>query len=338
MESENTSAQSPVVQALAEKTTDQQTEPLDCWFPMATELGHLLRHPESAAGNLKGLAKGFVDRLHTLVQDHSDQALFVAVRALQDKRFPFCAAHAMAMAAAAGLMTQCNVGLLASRETIMQTCLLMNISQAQRLDESRFHLDRAAASAGDACLVSHAQDSVNLLRTSGFVDEDSLRLILQHHDSAAETGGSSVQVGGDQSLALIQLLERACEELSQTRRAPAVVSASHKLLFDEARMPTELALLYFRCVGLYPPGTAVQLFSGERAVVFRRGESIHKPVVQSVIGADGRWLKRPLPRDTAQAPHEIVRVLPWHTMGLPLDKALKAFWWSSAPTLAARAN
>jgi len=326
MESQSAAAPPPAVRSLVEKTVGEQGEPLDCWYPMATELGHLLRHPESASGNLSSLAAGLVGRLQTLVQDHCDQALFAAVRSLQDKRLPFSAAHAMAMAAAAGIMTHHSAELKASRDKIMQACMFMNISQAHNLDETRCHLDRSAVSASDLRLATHSQDSVDLLRTRGFTDEDTLQLILLHHRPAAEIGGPSGQALSNQPVVLIQLLELACEELSQTRRSPAVVSATRHLLFDEAHMPTELASLYFRCVGLYPPGTAVQLLSGERAVVFRRGDSIHKPMVQSLIGSDGRWLRAPLPRDTAQPPHEIIRVLPWHSIGLPLDKALKAFW------------
>jgi hypothetical protein len=331
MEPYNEPAQSKVVQAGSSDTAVNEDEPLDCWYAMVTELGHMLHQPQATASDLEGRAKSFVGRLHSLVQGRSDQALFVAVRALQDKRCPFSAALAMAMSAFACLMVEQDAELSSRREAVMLACLLMNISEANKLDETRCHLDHMEASSYDPRLVRHPEVSVDLLRRHGFTDESSLQLIVHHHESAAAGGAPTGLALTDQAVALVQLLERACEELSQTRRPPAVVSATYKALFDQARVPTALATLYFRCVGLYPPGTAVLLCSGERAVVCRKGAFINKPWVQSVVSPDGIWLKTPLLRDTADKKCEIVRVLPWHSIGLSLDKTLKAFWKASAP-------
>lgn len=74
-------------------------------------------------------------------------------------------------------------------------------------------------------------------------------------------------------------------------------------------------------MGLYPPGSFVQLESGELGVVIARGRRANLPIVASLVGRSGLPLGEPAVRDTVDKRHavkgamlpEAVKVLPPHT-------------------------
>jgi hypothetical protein len=67
--------------------------------------------------------------------------------------------------------------------------------------------------------------------------------------------------------------------------------------------------MLLKVLGLYPPGTYVQLASGEMGVVVARGAKAHTPLVAALRRADGSLLAQPLRRDTQQRAHTVQRGL-----------------------------
>jgi hypothetical protein len=70
-------------------------------------------------------------------------------------------------------------------------------------------------------------------------------------------------------------------------------------------MDAELAQVFIKELGVFPPGTYVKLQNGEVGIVSRRGENAMKPIVQAVIGPRGAPLPHPLKRDSAEADYAI---------------------------------
>jgi hypothetical protein len=62
--------------------------------------------------------------------------------------------------------------------------------------------------------------------------------------------------------------------------------------------------------GIYPPGCAVRLKSGETGIVMRRGAQANAPVVAIVTDVNGDALLSPQKRDTAAAAYAVAAVLP----------------------------
>ena len=72
--------------------------------------------------------------------------------------------------------------------------------------------------------------------------------------------------------------------------------------------PNEEVLL-LKVLGLYPPGTFVELANGEMGVVVARGAKAHTPVVAALRRADGSLMAHPMRRDTQQRAHAVQRGL-----------------------------
>jgi hypothetical protein len=64
-----------------------------------------------------------------------------------------------------------------------------------------------------------------------------------------------------------------------------------------------------RVIGLYPPGSYVELVNGDSGVVLRRGAKAHTPLVGCLRRPEGAVLLQPQVRDTALAPHAVRRSL-----------------------------
>jgi hypothetical protein len=62
----------------------------------------------------------------------------------------------------------------------------------------------------------------------------------------------------------------------------------------------EVGLDLIRNLGLYPPGTFVQLSRGDAAVVLRRGTKLNEPVVASVLNKRGEPVLAPRMFSTEQ--------------------------------------
>ena len=60
-----------------------------------------------------------------------------------------------------------------------------------------------------------------------------------------------------------------------------------------------------RTLGVFPPGTYVQLVSGEAAVVMRRGVRMNQPWVASVVDRRGSLLPKPRLHETVKGDDQI---------------------------------
>jgi hypothetical protein len=78
--------------------------------------------------------------------------------------------------------------------------------------------------------------------------------------------------------------------------------------------------------GLYPPGVAVRLKTGEVGIVMRRGLKATAPVVAVVTTRQGDALMTPQRRDTADPAHAVAAVVPLSAVRvrMPVDKLLAA--------------
>jgi hypothetical protein len=74
--------------------------------------------------------------------------------------------------------------------------------------------------------------------------------------------------------------------------------AARDACLDASGHPDSIGATLLRVVGLYPPGTFVELANGESAVVIVRGAKAHTPIVASMRRKDGGLLMQPVRRDT----------------------------------------
>ena len=175
-------------------------------------------------------------------------------------------------------------------------------------------------------LDGHAAAAAALLRTAGVDDALWLHIVERHHEAPAGPVDLSDRPG-----LLAELLRRVdiyTAKLSRraTRAPTTPLRAARLACLDASGQPDAIGAAMLRVIGLYPPGTWVELVSGELALVKRTGAKAHTPHVVALRRQDGTMLPQPTPRDTADARFHIRGSLDAREVRVRVDhlKALSA--------------
>lgn len=213
--------------------------------------------------------------------------------------------------------------------------LTMNLSILQLQDD--LQAQQAPLSAGQREVIhKHPEESAQLLRERGVTDEIWLRAVLSHHEAVDGSGYLHGRKGDEIPLPaqLLSLADVYCARISSRDYRPSLrPNAALRALFLEQgkKVRDGLASQFIKAIGVFPAGTPVRIENGEIAVVVQRGANASKPVVCSIVGAQGMPLAVPIRRDTSQANFCVKEVVSWAELGaLPSMQTL----WGKVAALA----
>jgi HD-GYP domain-containing protein (c-di-GMP phosphodiesterase class II) len=161
---------------------------------------------------------------------------------------------------------------------------------------------------------THPVRSREMLLMAGVTDSEWLRAVEQHHEEP-DRSGYPFGIGDPSELAT--LLHRAdiyTAKLSARghREAMAADRAGREIFMRDPSNPITAALV--KEFGVYPPGCFVTLASGETGIVVKRGQTVMAPIVAVMTNRYGEPLPEPIRRDSSQAPHAVIGVLPAKAM------------------------
>lgn len=271
------------------------------WLVLRDRLQGVLYQPHAASAPIEQ-----VDRLRhralELLADEPDQCLFVLFQALADPALGYCATHAM-LAAVVCELTAIKLGLSASqRKSLFRAALMMNIGMA-RAQDSLATQNVIPSEAQRMLIREHPRLGADMLHGMGLADEDALDLVRWHHEPDATSGRQ-------QNLQLRHLLRVADMFVAKmaarkTRLAMSPLGAARSMVLDASGVAPVLGSAVATAVGFYPPGTYVQLVSGERAVVAARGARAHDAHVISIVNPGGMPLIKYLYRDVRESRYAI---------------------------------
>lgn len=164
----------------------------------------------------------------------------------------------------------------------------------------------------------HPMKSVALLQENGVKDAFWLRIVGQHHERA-DGSGYPAGVSGDQveSLALLlHLAEAYCASITARGYRKAMkqkdyqhgTAALHKLHKVSKQVAPQLLPVLIRSVGVYPPGTWVELVNKEIAIVILRESDTTKPRVASFCKPEVPPFAYPIIRDTSEERYSVAGI------------------------------
>lgn len=148
----------------------------------------------------------------------------------------------------------------------------------------------------------HANASLDLLRKAGATDPLWLYTV-EHHHTGAPLQAPQDNAAGVRLANLLRRVDIYTAKLSRrgTRGAVTPATAARDTCLDASGKPDAIGATLLQVLGLYPPGTYVELASGETAIVVKRGKKAHTPIVASVRRPDWGLIMPPQRRDTARA-------------------------------------
>lgn len=282
------------------------------WMEYQVRLHNLLKLPDPSDFIIR------IEKIHHDLKEFlnrsADAALAALVYLSADEMERYSAMHAM-LTWAVCMMTARH-GFKWSEEKIDalgKAALTMNISMTDlqdRLARQQQPLDKEQ----EQIVLTHPARSRALLETLGVKDTLWLEAVEYHRDHTP--GPMSSKSEGQQ---LGRLIQRA--DVFGARMAPrlhrqslTVTAAMQASYLDEARQPDEAGAAIVKTLGIYAPGSFVQLVGGEVAIVTRRvlsrpGVMGKEPRVAVVINKDGMAVNTLLDRDTAQPAFKITGAL-----------------------------
>lgn len=214
----------------------------------------------------------------------------------------------------------------AQRRVVMCAALTMNVAILDLQDEL-FHQDSAPSPKQQAQVLEHSAKSVSMLRDMGVTDESWLLFVMQHHETIDGKGSPKGLVGAQicRAAQLLSLADRyGAMATGRGYRPAALPNVVLKQIFmDKGKgVDAGLASLLVKAVGIYPPGSLVELANGDIAVVVKRTQSANHPVARCVRTYSKEILAQPRKRLTSEPAYTISRLIPVAELGFAVNPAL----------------
>ncbi|CAD5374764.1 conserved hypothetical protein [Rubrivivax sp. A210] len=279
------------------------------WLEIVTHLDLVLRDPraEDWPARRDALHLRACDLLHR----RPDASLYHLVYESGHARGRYTARHALLALAIVELAAPKLDWEPAWIASLGCAALLMNIAAVRQQDQLAQTTLPGGASPRDPA-PEHPAQGAALLQECGLADALALAVVRLHHE-AGDALAPLANLAPERQLA--RLLRRAdlfAAQIShQAGRPPASpVQAAREACLGAGGLPDEIGGALLKAVGLYPPGSFVELASGEIAIVIGRGSRANLPHVATLIGASGTPMAEPLARDTQDRRHAVKGVVP----------------------------
>ncbi|MBU6258418.1 MAG: hypothetical protein KGL18_04080 [Burkholderiales bacterium] len=212
-------------------------------------------------------------------------------------------------------------------DSLGRAALTMNVAM-MRLQDQLAVGDQRISDAMRAEIKGHAEAGARRLLDAVLGDALAIEVVRLHHDSG-DADQALAELAPERRLArLLRRVDIYAAKIScrATRQPMSPLQAAREACLGPGGVPDEIGGALLKAVGLYPPGSFVQLVSGEVGIVVARGRRANLPYVASLVSASGMPLGEPALRDTLGARHAVkgavaahlVKVRPQHERLLAL--------------------
>lgn len=272
-------------------------EALDAWEQVMSRAHRLLRDETIDAAWITQFTE-LEAAIRQLTARDPDLALYVLIEANGSNVDHYSAQHAMTCMVIAELAAEWMEWPQEERRSLALAALSMNLSITVLQDS----LAKQSTSLSDGqrnSVATHAASSADMLVGAGVNDPLWLH-VVRHHHVVATADAIQQPDAGPRLAELLRRVDVYSAKLSRrgSRQSVTPAMAARDACLDASGHPDSIGATLLRVVGLYPPGTFVELANGETAVVIVRGAKAHTPIVASMRRKDGGLLMQPVRRDT----------------------------------------
>jgi HD-GYP domain-containing protein (c-di-GMP phosphodiesterase class II) len=281
----------------------------ESWADLHQQLT-LLLHQGAAVEDFADRFLRIEYRARALTRSRIDDSLFVLVQMLMDRRQGYSASHALLCGLVVRLVGE-TLGWSATRlQALQRAAMTMNVGMA------RLHDDLARQSAPltreqRRAVFEHPLRGESILRAVGVRDDAWLSLVRDHHEQMGGGGYPQGHVVVSDDVQLLRMADVYVARISPRLTRPGLPAprAARDVYVDASGMPTALGSAFVRTLGLYVPGSYVELASHEIAVVARRGSRANVPLVFALTTREGLARGEPPLRDTAEPAYAVKRAV-----------------------------
>lgn len=214
----------------------------------------------------------------------------------------------------------------------VSAALTMNIGMFE-LHDQLVALEGPLSEEQHAAVRAHCRLGVARLRDHGITSAAWLNAVRDHHERADGSGYPGGKRGEEigRPARLLALADVYCARVSgRDYRPPLQPTLALRWLFlnEGAALDEQLARVFIKTLGIYPPGTGVRLRNGSVAVVIKRGPAGHQPVVASLTTHDGLRTGTPIRRRGDVEAHNVSDVVDLGALDIEVN--MEALWGADA--------
>jgi len=290
------------------------------WTQLAHMLDAALREPD-AGGVWIARVRSVHERLRALVLRRFDASLYHLIYTAGHSTASYSSHHALLCTLMAGECARTAAWPANEVESLERAALTMNVAM-KRLQDDLAARDLTITPELREQIRAHPESGAALLRAAGVDDALWLDAVRLHHDDDAKAKAFDALTPAERVARLLRRVDIFTAKMScrATRTPMSPVQAAREACLGVNGQPDEIGGVLLKAVGLYPPGSFVELASGERGIVIARGRRANLPIVAALVGASGAPLGEPALRDTVEKRHTVkaavssqaVRVIPPH--------------------------
>jgi len=157
---------------------------------------------------------------------------------------------------------------------------------------------------------AHPLESKRILQEAGITDPLWLDIVAQHHERIDGSGYANGLTARSilKESQLVGISDRYAAMITPRAYRPPLSSRQvlRELFLNKHRDFDEVTQIAFiKELGVYPPGTYVELANGEKSIVVKRSTNSNRPLVSSIMNGDGKPYANPLRRNTADSSYRI---------------------------------
>ncbi|MBF0607103.1 MAG: HD domain-containing phosphohydrolase [Candidatus Magnetobacterium sp. LHC-1] len=200
------------------------------------------------------------------------------------------------------------------RLSLLSAAITMNIAMIE-LQEMLHYQKDPLTDQQRRNIQNHPVSGMEFLKKHNVSDKLWLSAVLQHHETIDGKGYPKGLAGDEVCVAarIVYLADLYCARVTgRDYRPPLSPAFAMKDIFlnKGQKIDTDLAMVFIKNLGIYPPGSFVKLKNKEIAVVTQRGEKTNAPIVHSVVKSSGFPPLTPLRRDTSIDEFTVASVIP----------------------------
>lgn len=161
----------------------------------------------------------------------------------------------------------------------------------------------------------HPKRSVEILEQAGVIDGIWLETVLHHHERLDGTGYPFGLHDEDiffpaRVLAIVDIYGAMIKRRAYRESLQAKDALREIFLKLAGEVDDQLAKIFVKELGIFPPGVFVRLKNSEIAIVTHRSGIATSPIAHAIIGPRGAPLTKPIKRDTRNMEFAIHELIP----------------------------
>lgn len=273
------------------KSEDEYEDLLSLWSDLEAGLAMVLSQPRKVLEFEERILQ--YDRwMQNLIQYDTDVALYLLFQLASHSPAGYSASHALVCAVLSHLLAQEFQLPRAERDSLVHAALTMNIAMTELQDQLANQQERPTPEQRVA-LRDHETRGAELLGQLGIRDKLWLQTVRQHHHQQAPDLPQYSLTLAQRLAQMLGVVDRYAALISprQARAGRSATESAQDILNNSNTRLVGQALLHV--VGLFPPGTFVQLDDGTKGVVLRRGSQDNRPDVAILLNDNGQLMRPP---------------------------------------------